>query len=57
MQIARSGVATALISIPLRYMHTSVELISLNDVKYGAQLLASSIAAIDDEFLEGLRCY
>lgn len=57
MQIARDGVATALVSIPLRYMHTSVELISLNDVKYGAQLLASIIAAIDDEFLEGLRCY
>ncbi|MGM0420505.1 MAG: M42 family metallopeptidase [Bacillota bacterium] len=57
MQIARSGVATALLSIPLRYMHTSVELISLQDVNYGAQLLARMIAAVDSEFLEGLRCY
>ena len=57
IQIARSGVATALISIPLRYMHTSVEVISLQDVKSGAQLLARTIAEIDQDFLEGLTCY
>ncbi|MFW5788251.1 MAG: M42 family metallopeptidase [Halanaerobiales bacterium] len=57
IQIARSGVATGLISIPLRYMHTSVETLSLNDIKKGGQLLAQFIARIDDDFVEGLTCY
>ena len=57
IQIARSGVASALVSIPLRYMHTSVETISLHDVKAGGQLLAQFIARIDSDFVEGLTCY
>ncbi|MGM0410714.1 MAG: M42 family metallopeptidase [Bacillota bacterium] len=57
IQISRSGVASALISIPLRYMHTSVETVSLNDIKAGAKLLAQFVARINSEFVEGLRCY
>ena len=57
IQIAKSGVASALISIPLRYMHTSVETISMKDVNSGGKLLAQFIARIDAEFVEGLRCY
>ena len=40
IQVNRSGVATALISIPNRYMHTPVEVISLNDIDYVADLMA-----------------
>lgn len=36
----RCGVATALVSIPLRHMHTGVETISLKDVEDTARLLA-----------------
>ncbi len=57
IQVVRGGTATALISIPQRYMHTSVETISLKDVRSGAQLMASAIAEVDEEFLEGLTCY
>ena len=57
IQISRGGVASALISIPLRYMHTSVETISMKDVKAGGKLLAQFIARIDSDFVEGLRCY
>ena len=57
IQIARSGVASALLSIPLRYMHTSVETISMKDVRAGGKLLAQFIARIDSNFVEGLRCY
>lgn len=40
MQISRAGVATGLVSIPNRYMHTPVEMISLSDLDRAADLLA-----------------
>jgi endoglucanase len=40
MQISRGGVATALLSIPNRYMHSPVEMVSLQDVENSAELLA-----------------
>jgi putative aminopeptidase FrvX len=40
MQISRSGVATGLVSIPNRYMHSAVEMISLEDIDRAADLLA-----------------
>ena len=47
IQLTRAGVATGLISIPLRYMHTSVELASLKDVENTAKLLTAFIMKID----------
>jgi putative aminopeptidase FrvX len=41
IQMVRSGVATGLISIPLRYMHTPSEVVDLQDVEYCVQLLAA----------------
>ena len=38
---AAHGVATGLVSIPLRYMHSPSEMISLDDVAAAAQLLAA----------------
>ncbi|HKD36899.1 MAG TPA: M20/M25/M40 family metallo-hydrolase, partial [Pirellulales bacterium] len=40
MQVARSGVATGLVSVPNRYMHSAVEMISLTDIDRAADLLA-----------------
>ena len=40
IQISRAGVATALVSIPNRYMHSPVEMISLDDIDRTADLLA-----------------
>lgn len=39
IQIARSGVATGLVSIPLRYMHTPSEVVDLEDVERCVKLL------------------
>jgi endoglucanase len=50
MQVAREGMPTALISIPLRYMHTSVETISLKDVERIGRLLALFISGLNEEF-------
>jgi endoglucanase len=48
MQLCRGGVATALVTIPLRYMHTPVELLSLGDVEQAIQLLTSLIFRIGE---------
>jgi endoglucanase len=47
MQMTRSGMATGLISVPLRYMHTSSEVISLDDVDKAVALLARFVRDID----------
>lgn len=41
IQIANEGIATAVLSIPLKYMHTPVEVVELSDIKDCARLLAS----------------
>lgn len=46
MQISRSGVATALISIPNRYMHTPVEMVDLRDLQASARLIAETVMRI-----------
>ena len=47
MQLSRAGVATTLLSVPLRYMHTAVEVISLSDVQNAAKLVAALVEAIE----------
>jgi len=46
MQVSRSGVATALIGIPNRYMHTQVEIVSLTDLTNAAKLIAETVSSI-----------
>jgi putative aminopeptidase FrvX len=41
IHLSRSGVATGVVSIPLRYMHSPVELIQLDDVHNAARLIAA----------------
>jgi endoglucanase len=41
LQTTRSGVATGLVSIPNRYMHSAVETVSLDDADRAADLLAA----------------
>ncbi len=57
MQITRCGIPTLLISLPLRYMHTSIETINIDDIKASARLLARFISCISQDNLEGLLCY
>jgi tetrahedral aminopeptidase len=57
IQVSRGGVATALISIPNRYMHSPVEMISLRDVENAAELIAQTAIAIkkDQSFIPEAR--
>ena len=46
IQLTRSGVAAGLLSIPNRYMHTPVEMISTKDLEDAAKLLAAYIESL-----------
>jgi putative aminopeptidase FrvX len=52
LQINRAGVATGLVAIPNRYMHSAVEMISLEDIDRGADLLAEFVCSLtgDEDF-------
>lgn len=54
LQIARDGIPTGLVSIPLRYMHTMVEMIDTKDVERAGRLLGEFIARLDADFLDKL---
>ncbi len=49
IQVARGGVATALISIPLRYMHSPGEVISLGDLEHASKLIALLLEMLGEE--------
>jgi putative aminopeptidase FrvX len=42
VHLSRGGIPTALVSIPLRYMHSPVELVELADVHAAARLIAAA---------------
>lgn len=48
MQISRGGVATAVVAIPNRYMHSAVEVVSLVDLNHAAELIARFCASVSD---------
>ena len=52
IQLARAGVATGLVSVPLRYMHTPSEVVALSDADGAASLLAAFANRLtrNDEF-------
>ena len=51
IQLTKSGVATGQVSIPLRYMHTPVELVSLKDLENTVKLLKEFVLSLGKNFL------
>jgi endoglucanase len=47
IQLSRAGVATGLLSVPQRYMHTPVEIVALDDLDNTAKLLAEFALSVD----------
>ena len=56
MQVQQGGIATGLVSLPLRYMHTPNEVISLADVEGCIKLLTRFIRDLDSDisFVPGM---
>ena len=48
IQISREGVATAVLSIPERYMHTPVEVVHHKDLEDAARLLATLVESLGE---------
>ncbi len=57
VQINREGVPCILLSIPLRYMHTSVETIDIRDVEITGKAIARFINELDNSDLEEILCF
>ena len=49
IHIAREGVATALVSVPNRYMHSPNELVSIQDLDHAAELIAETCRAVTSD--------
>ena len=50
IQVAREGIPTGLIEIPLRYMHQPVETAALQDIERAGRLLASLVTRLEADF-------
>lgn len=56
IQLTRSGVATALVSLPLRYMHNPCEMLQLDDLEHLVALLVAVIGSFksNDDWTPGV---
>lgn len=52
LQVVAEGIPTMVLSIPLRYMHTPVEVVSLKDIKRAGRLMAEFIARLEPDFIQ-----
>lgn len=57
MQVNMDGIPCLVVDIPLKYMHTSVEVADMDDIDKTAKLLSFYINEIKNDDLEGLLCY
>jgi endoglucanase len=54
MQVVGEGIPNLVVGIPLRYMHTPVEMVSMKDITRAGRLLAEFIAQLDENFMDRL---
>ncbi len=47
IQISKTGIPTGLVSIPLRYMHSPVEMVDLGDLEAAVELVAAFAGSLD----------
>lgn len=55
LQLAAEGIPTMIVSLPLRYMHTPVEVVQVRDIQRIARLLAGFIEMLDEAFIDSIK--
>jgi putative aminopeptidase FrvX len=55
LQTTREGIPTMIVGIPLRYMHTPVEMVSLKDIQRAGRLMAEFASNLDSETLQKIK--
>lgn len=55
-QVSRAGIPTVLVSIPVRYMHTAIETVHVEDIKNTGKLASEFIVKSESE-MEELLCF
>jgi endoglucanase len=53
-QVIAEGIPTLVLGIPLRYMHTPVEMVALKDIQRAGRLLAEFISGMQLDFMENV---
>lgn len=51
MQITAEGIPNFVLSIPIRYMHTPIEMVTLKDIQRAGRLLAEFIVGLEPDFI------
>lgn len=54
MQVVAEGIPNMVLGVPLRYMHTPVEMVSMKDITRTGRLLAEFITQLDENFMDRL---
>lgn len=54
LQVVAEGIPSMVVSIPLRYMHTPVEMVSMKDIARAGRLLAEFVAGLGADFMDQL---
>jgi putative aminopeptidase FrvX len=54
MQVVAEGIPNLVLGVPLRYMHTPVEMVAMKDLTRVARLAAEFIAQLDENFMQNL---
>jgi tetrahedral aminopeptidase len=55
MQVTAKGIPNFVMSIPIRYMHTPVEMVAVKDIQRAGHLLAEFIAGLEPDFLNAIN--
>jgi tetrahedral aminopeptidase len=53
-QVVAEGIPTLVMGIPLRYMHTPVEVVALKDIQRAGRLMAGFISALTPDYVENI---
>ena len=55
LQVVEGGIPVVEINIPLRYMHTPVEIVALKDIRRAGRLMAAFISDLPLDFMTTIQ--